>query len=54
MSKKMMIRILKINFSQNFWAGCSPAAIRKMPLQVGGPRVSSGEGPYWLYKYMPL
>jgi len=49
MSTKIMIQILKINFSQNFWAGCSPAAIINMPLLVGGPRVSSCEGSYRLY-----
>jgi hypothetical protein len=49
MAKKIMIQILKINFSQNFWAGCCPAAIINMPLVIGGPRVSSGERTYRLY-----
>jgi hypothetical protein len=48
MSKKVMIQNLKIKFSQTFWAGCSPAAIINMPLPVGGPRISSGEGTYRL------
>jgi hypothetical protein len=51
MSMKIMIQILKNNFSQNFWDGYSPAAIINMPFLVGGPRLSNCEGSYRLYVY---